>query len=130
MNRSPWFPLLKDYWWVAGVVIALASTVSLWAAMPKRLDRVEDTNERQDADLVDLKLVAAKIDGYTEALTKLQQRTLKDDMEKTEDDVVPVEVWEDPDDKDLWQFLDEDGRWCSDGRTAWRWHPTRHCHRR
>ena len=68
-----WVSLLKDYWWLAGVIIALGSTISLWAAMPKRLEKVEVKNEKQDADIVDLKGVAKSIEGYTKAMQQMQQ---------------------------------------------------------
>ena len=69
-----WLAVLKDYW---GIGLALVGALILWGSLPERVKKVEAGQASQQEDIVDLKGVAGKLDGYIAAQQQMNQLLMK-----------------------------------------------------
>lgn len=67
---------MKDFikWWPIGV--ALVGGLVLWGSLPERVRKVEAGQAAQQEDIVDLKGVAGKLDGYIAAQQQMNRQML------------------------------------------------------
>ena len=66
--------LLKDYW---GIGLAVVGALILWGSLPDRMKKVEAGQASQQEDIVDLKGVAGKLDGYIAAQQQMNQQLMQ-----------------------------------------------------
>ena len=75
LKSSPkWLSLLKDYW---GIGLAVAGALILWGSLPERVKKVEAGQTSQQEDIVDLKGVAGKLEGYIAAQQQMNQQLIQ-----------------------------------------------------
>lgn len=53
MKRKPtsWLSIVKEHWWLVGVVIAVSSGITFLVTAPKRLDALESSDRTQQTTL-------------------------------------------------------------------------------
>ena len=69
-----WVAKVIDWFWVVGVAGALSGAAMVWGSLPGRVEKVEVSDGKQEEAIVDLKGIAQRLDGYTEAMNRMQQR--------------------------------------------------------
>ena len=107
-----WLAALKEWWWLATVV---GGALILWGSLPDRVKKVEAGQASQQEDIVDLKGVAGKLDGYIAAQQQMNQRLIQQQTPNA-----PLSTRNEPP-RPAWRFQeqDDDGTtWCCDERTT------------
>lgn len=103
---------VKDWWPLYGILGAVCSLVLLWGNLPKRVEKVEAGQTKQAEDIVDLKGIAKKLEGYTEAMNRQQQQPQQ-----------PAPTQAPPPTHrpgDLREYEDGVGFWCCNASEEWR----------
>ena len=137
-RKTPWLSLLKDYWWLAGVGIACAATITAYVGLPKRVETVEAGQAKQAEKVGELKEWAARTQGYIDGQQQViaNQQRLNDRLATQQQTpnapLAPVSTHELSDDGEVkeMRWTDEDGKkWhmCCTGSDCWPWDRKRKC---
>lgn len=109
---------LKDYWPLWGIVVAVATALTTYIGLPKKVDAVEKKQETLQETfqqyLHEQQLAVAEQRGYQKALNEAVQQ------QQAPNQAAPTTVWIEPELVDGFQV-------CTDGMDRWWWDRQRGC---
>ena len=109
---------IKDLWPLYGIAATICGLILLWGNLPKRVDKVEAGQAKQEEELDDLKGWARELQGYTRAQQQMNQQQQLPSLSNPPAPVPPqaYDWWQDPTTGEWWWCdlstdCDQDANW-------------------
>lgn len=100
-----WLALLKEYWQVWLIVVALATTITAYVGLPGQMKTLEAAQKEQEKRIIHVEKFTERLDGYLEGQQQMLQQQQRLNERLATQTASPPPTWR-------WMEQDADGEWC------------------